>query len=142
MSSSVTARNAEPSKMKATYWVSNLTGQVKFADALTELQTMKSKMLTCFDEIGPHSALRGPAKEVMESLKPGILFIAFLNLGVPDFGSLLSYGGQIFALRYLIDLAAANQQLVFQPLWIHSKRHGRSDNQVANLCMGSCKPVS
>ncbi|CAD6587369.1 MAG: hypothetical protein ASARMPREDX12_002825 [Alectoria sarmentosa] len=113
MSSSVTARNAEPSKMKAAYWVSNLTGQVRFADALTNLllNDNEEQNVDMLVEIGPHPALRGPAKEVMKSLKLDIPYIASLNRGVPDFGSLLSCVGQLFAHGYPVDLAAANSNL-------------------------------
>lgn len=113
MSSSVTARNAEPSKMKAAYWVSNLTGQVRFADALTNLllNDNEEQNVDILVEIGPHPALKGPAKEVMKSLKLDIPYIASLNRGVPDFGSLLSCVGQLFALGYPADLAAANSNV-------------------------------
>ena len=113
MSSSVTARNADPSKMKAAYWVSNLTGQVRFADALTNLllNDNEEQNVDILVEIGPHPALRGPAKEVMKSLKLDIPYVASLNRGVPDFGSLLSCVGQLFALGYPVDLAAANSNL-------------------------------
>ena len=113
MSSSVTARNAESNKMKAAYWVSNLTGQVRFADALTNLllNDSEEQNVDVLIEIGPHPALRGPAKEVMKSLKLDVPYVASLNRGVPDFGSLLSCVGQLFALGYPIDLAAANSDL-------------------------------
>ena len=113
MSSSVTARNAEPAKMKAAYWVSNLTGQVRFADALTNLllNDNEEQNVDMLVEIGPHPALKGPAKEVMKSLKLDIPYIASLSRGVPDFGSLLSCAGQLFALGYPVDLAAANSNL-------------------------------
>lgn len=118
MSSSVTTRNAEPSKMKAAYWVSNLTGQVRFADALTNLllNDNEEQNVDMLLEIGPHPALRGPAKELMKSLKLEIPYIASLNRGVPDFGSLLSCVGQLFGLGYPVDLAAANSNLFFNHL--------------------------
>ena len=126
MSSSVTARNAEPSKMKAAYWVSNLTGQVRFADALTNLllNDNEEQNVDMLVEIGPHPALRGPAKEIMKSLKLDIPYIASLSRGVPDFGSLLSCAGQLFALGYPVDLAAANGNLFVNP-------HGSAQNAMA-----------
>ena len=113
MSSSVTARNAEPSKMKAAYWVSNLTGQVRFRDALTNLllNDNEEQNVDILVEVGPHPALKGPSKEVMKSLKLDIPYVASLTRGVPDFGSLLSCVGQLFALGYPVDLAAANSNL-------------------------------
>ena len=113
MSSSVTARNAEPQKMSAKYWTSNLTGQVRFADAFTNLllNEREEQNVDLLIEIGPHPALKGPAKEVMKSLKLDIPYIASLSRGVPDFSSLLSCAGQLFALGYPVDLANANTNL-------------------------------
>lgn len=113
MSSSVTARYAEPNTMEAKYWVSNLTGQVRFADALTNLllNENEEQNVDLLVEVGPHPALKGPAKEVMKSLKLDIPYIASLSRGVPDFSSLLSCAGQLFSLGYPVDLAAANSNL-------------------------------
>lgn len=113
MSSSVTARYAEPEKMQAKYWVSNLTGQVRFADALTNLllNEQEEQNVDLLVEVGPHPALKGPAKEVMKSLKLDIPYIASLSRGVPDFSSLLSCAGQLFALGYPVNLDAANSNL-------------------------------
>lgn len=113
MSSSVTARNAEPSKMTAKCWTSNLTGQVRFADALTNLllNEQEEQNVDLLLEIGPHPALKGPAKEVMKSLKLDIPYVASLSRGVPDFSSLLSCAGQLFALGYPVDLPTANSNL-------------------------------
>ena len=113
MSSSVTARYAEPATMGAKYWVSNLTGQVRFADALTNLllNENEEQNVDLLVEVGPHPALKGPAKEVMKSLKLDIPYIASLSRGVPDFNSLLSCAGQLFSLGYPVDLAAVNSNL-------------------------------
>ena len=113
MSSSVTARQAEPSKMKGPYWVANLTGQVKFADALTNLLLSDEEEINVdiLLELGPHPALKGPVKEVMKSLRLDIPYVPSLARGVPDFYSLLACAGQLFALGYPVDLPAVNSNL-------------------------------
>lgn len=123
MSSSVTARNAEPSKMTGKYWTSNLTGQVRFADALTNLllNEREEQNVDLLLEVGPHPALKGPAKEVMKSLKLDIPYVASLNRGVPDFSSLLSCAGQLFALGYPADLATANANLFIDQMGLTRK---------------------
>lgn len=113
MSSSVTARMAESSKMKGDYWVANLTGQVRFADALTNLLLNDEEEINVdiLLEVGPHPALKGPVKEVMKSLRLDIPYVSTLARGVPDFSSLLSCAGQLFALGYPVDLPSVNSNL-------------------------------
>ena len=113
MSSSVTARHAEPNKMKGDYWVANLTGQVRFADALTNLLLNDEEEINVdiLVEVGPHPALKGPVKEVMKSLRLDIPYVPTLSRGAPDFECLLACAGQLFALGYPVDLPSVNSNL-------------------------------
>ena len=76
--SSVTGRRAEPSDLGPSYWVSNLLGEVKFADSLLRLvleatggkKTRKRKAASAIHtiiEIGPHSGLAGPIKQILQA---------------------------------------------------------------------------
>ncbi|KAL4956614.1 hypothetical protein BDW69DRAFT_202871 [Aspergillus filifer] len=61
------------SPLDSAYWVDNLVSQVRFAPALVQLSETMSKSTmtqgkTALIEIGPHSALKGPARQVMSSL--------------------------------------------------------------------------
>jgi acyl transferase domain-containing protein len=52
----------------ASYWVDNLVSQVRFAPALGELVTVHSKSTSqnlALLEVGPHSALHGPIRQIM-----------------------------------------------------------------------------
>ena len=77
--SSVTGKRADPSELGPSYWVENLVGQVKFAASLRNLCTETSRRSTrlrrrgrdsvidILVEIGPHSALAGPIKQIIQA---------------------------------------------------------------------------
>ena len=110
MFSSVTARVANPSKMDASYWTANMTGTVRFSDALTGilLDDADGQNVDVLVEIGPHPALKGPCRQVVQSLKLEIPYLASLTRGMPDYESLLSMAGQLYMHGYPVDLVAAN----------------------------------
>lgn len=110
MFSSVTARLADPAKMGAGYWTANMTGTVRFSDALTGilLDDEEEKNVDILMEIGPHPALKGPSRQVVQSLKLDIPYLASLTRGVPDYEGLLTAAAQLFQLGYPVDLDAVN----------------------------------
>lgn len=110
MFSSVTARVAEPSKMDASYWAANMTGTVRFSDALTGilLDDMDEQNVDVLVEIGPHPALKGPSRQVVQSLKLDIPYVASLTRGIPDYEGLLAMAGQLYMHGYPVDLVAVN----------------------------------
>jgi acyl transferase domain-containing protein/NADPH:quinone reductase-like Zn-dependent oxidoreductase len=60
----------EYSPIGADYWVNNLVSQVRFAPALEKLTRMHSESNSdslVLLEIGPHSALQGPIRQIMNS---------------------------------------------------------------------------
>ena len=110
MFSSVSARVAEPRKMDAFYWTANMTGTVRFSDALTGivLDDMDEQNVDLLVEIGPHPALKGPSRQVVQSLKLDIPYLASLTRGIPDYEGLLGMAGQLFMHGYPVDLVAVN----------------------------------
>ena len=129
MFSSVTARLADPRRMGADYWTSNMTGTVRFSDALTGilLDDLDEQNIDVLVEIGPHPALKGPSRQVVQSLKLDIPYVASLTRGIPDYHGLLTAAGQLFALGYPVDLVALNSDHFIdlgQPVAMHmtSKR--------------------
>ena len=113
MFSSVTARVADHRKMGADYWVANMTGTVRFSDALTGilLDDTDQKNIDVLLEIGPHAALKGPARQVMSSIQTEVPYLASLTRGVPDYQCLLATAGQLFSLGYPVDLSAVNSDI-------------------------------
>ena len=71
--SSLTGVEINTLLLGSSYWVRNLTSPVKFAPALTSMcmppgpKAPKSELLDVLVEIGPHSALQGPIREIMRS---------------------------------------------------------------------------
>ncbi|KAG8417127.1 putative Hybrid PKS-NRPS biosynthetic cluster [Metarhizium acridum] len=113
MFSSVTSRQADHRKMGASYWAANMVQAVRFSDALTGilLDEEDEQNVDILVEIGPHPALKGPARQTVQSLKLDLPYIASLTRGVPDFECLLNMAGSLFSLGYPVDIVAANQNL-------------------------------
>jgi acyl transferase domain-containing protein len=113
MFSSVTARVADHRRMGAEYWVANMTGTVRFSDALTGilLDDVDAKNVDVLVEIGPHPALKGPCRQVMASLKTEVPYLPSLTRGTPDYEGLVDTAGQLFAMGYSVDLAAVNSDI-------------------------------
>ncbi|KAL2872619.1 type I polyketide synthase [Aspergillus lucknowensis] len=76
MYSSVSGEYVEADELGAMYWVQNLTNPVRFSDAVQSLvlpvdesgQRQKKAAVDILVEIGPHSALGGPVKQILNEL--------------------------------------------------------------------------
>ncbi|OAA78753.1 Beta-ketoacyl synthase [Akanthomyces lecanii RCEF 1005] len=116
MFSSVTARDSSARPMDGVYWSDNMTGRVRFSDAVTGMVLGEDDQLAVdvLVEIGPHPALKGPAKQTIRSLGVGvdIPYIGSLDRKIPAYESLLACAGQLFSLGYPVDLVAANSDHV------------------------------
>ncbi|KAF2647757.1 putative polyketide synthase [Lophiostoma macrostomum CBS 122681] len=69
--SSLTGKEASHNELDSSYWVRNLTSPVKFAQACSHLVAPSGDFSTGVDlivEIGPHSAMQGPVKQVLKSV--------------------------------------------------------------------------
>nr|POF04498.1 reducing polyketide synthase pks1 [Quercus suber] len=64
--SSLLGRIAQPSELDATYWVQNLTSPVKFSPAVAALAG--DAIVNTLIELGPHSALQGPIKDILATV--------------------------------------------------------------------------
>lgn len=76
--SSATGCLVETSKLDTTYWVKNLTSPVLFPQALESFCTSTdgiplNEQKTVLIEVGPHSALKGPTRQILMGIKaPGL----------------------------------------------------------------------
>ncbi|KAL5044409.1 hypothetical protein BDW71DRAFT_209414 [Aspergillus fruticulosus] len=122
--SSVTGRYASTEPMCASYWAKNMTGVVRFAEAVTEilLDDNDEQDVDIFVEIGPHPALKGPVGQIVKAMKFEVPYIPSLSRGVPAFESLLSMAGELFQAGCLVDLRAVNSTLSYD-----------SDGEVCNM---------
>ncbi|KAL8720894.1 MAG: hypothetical protein Q9225_002312 [Loekoesia sp. 1 TL-2023] len=108
--SSVTARDAGARKFDASYWAMNMTGCVRFSEALTGILLDKNdeQNVDVLVEIGAHPALKGPSSQVIKGLKLDVPYITSLTREAPAFESLLATAGHLFAMGYPVDFASVN----------------------------------
>ena len=111
--SSVTARDSSARKVDAAYWAANMTGMVRFSDALTGivLNDKDEQNVDVLIEIGAAPALKGPANQTMKALNLKIPYLASLTRDGGALDALLATAGQLFSLGYPVDLAAVNSSL-------------------------------
>jgi acyl transferase domain-containing protein len=113
--SSVTGDWASPYELaKPEYWVRNLVSPVLFSDALSMCLRSVGNMLNVSDvvEIGPHSALQAPVREIMSSLgkDKAINYVSVLIRNTSAITSLLECIGRLHCLGYSPSLARANNE--------------------------------
>ncbi|CRG92715.1 Lovastatin nonaketide synthase [Talaromyces islandicus] len=141
MFSSVTG-SLKSSGFDGDYWTSNLTNKVRFCDALQSLcreeQTTSRSVQPhrIFIEIGPHSALAGPARQCIADLEEPMpySYTSALVRGTGALQSALTMVGSVFNHGYQVNLAeisasdptSVNASVLYKlpsyP-WDHSKRH-------------------
>ncbi|KAJ5142544.1 Acyl transferase/acyl hydrolase/lysophospholipase [Penicillium bovifimosum] len=131
--SSVTGTKVPPDELDAPYWVSNLVGQVKFAESLRMLcfetqsqragyaRSTRSKRtgvaqkpsVDCLIEIGPHSALAGPIKQILKAdaklNSADITYLSILTRNSNAVTSALGAVATLAAMNYPIDFGAINR---------------------------------
>ena len=110
MFSSVTARDSSARLMDCTYWSDNMTGRVRFSDALIGmvLNDDEEPAVDILLEVGPHPALKGPAKQTIKTLGLNLPYVASLDRKIGAYDSLMACAGQLFALGYKVNLDAVN----------------------------------
>lgn len=120
--SSVTGHVADPVTIDASYWVENLVQPVRFLDAMRtavasqkEGNTIAGKGLHFVVEVGPHSALKNPIKQILEHQQSGQLkspsftYLASLARGIDGCESLLSLAGTLFTTGAPVELGSINE---------------------------------
>ena len=137
MYSAVTGELVEPSELGPINWVRNLVSPVQFYDALYDLlrpmESGRRSSDTAVDvllEIGPHSALQGPANQTMKKhgIK-GVDYRSVLSRGKDGIQTALAAVGALFAQGLPVNVKEINGDTVdAQPLadlpsynWNHSR---------------------
>ena len=105
------------------YWVKNMTSPVRFSDALARMCSGPGNLFkTKFGanqslvevnellEIGPHSAMRGPTKDILRELgKDSISYDSVLVRSVSALDTLLDAVGRLTCLGYPVDVSEVNR---------------------------------
>lgn len=137
--SSLKGHQVDCSELTTSYWVSNLTQPVQFSSALREMCTPLEgqEKIDVLVEIGPHSALEGPTKQILKAIeslpkKPAYLPSLVRNkdaveTAVDLAGSLFTHGSVLNfeAVNFPVTPAKALEVLTDLPRypWDHSKRY-------------------
>jgi acyl transferase domain-containing protein/NADPH:quinone reductase-like Zn-dependent oxidoreductase len=97
--------------LDASYWVSNLTKPVLFSTAMAQLCTDSKPDIIV--EVGPHSALEGPIKQILKSIgqktASEVKYMPCLVRNQNATETMLKLAGNLFTMGHSIDLGAINQ---------------------------------
>lgn len=88
------------------YWKSNLESPVRFNEAVTSLLKHEVGQNAVFLEIGPHSALAGPLRQIFTEVSSPAPYAAVMARNQNCISSLLSAVGKLHSLNAALDLPA------------------------------------
>ena len=130
MFSSVTGEEITSRHMDVSYWVDNLRNRVRFDSAFSALgATSDLSDVRCMIEVGPHSALSGPFKQIcIANSFDRLIYIPTLVRNKDDAAQLLSTAGSLFLQDYPLILDAVN---AIEP----SNRTARSSKRINPLLL-------
>ncbi|KAI9640547.1 hypothetical protein NHQ30_010845 [Ciborinia camelliae] len=125
MISSVTGQRVTNDELcRAEYWVQNMVSPVKFSDAMSGLciparldpvakldqSHLSSTSVDVIIEVGPHSALRGPIRDILQSSSnKKTTYMTILNRNYDSAETILAAVGQLHCMGYPVDLKCANR---------------------------------
>lgn len=109
MVSSVTGELLAGGDVSIQYWCNNLRSRVLFNSALTTLGNEFSD-IKCLVELGPHSALAGPIKQICSSNQfTHLNYTPSLLRGSDSLMALLKTAGELYVKGVPVDLASVNK---------------------------------
>jgi acyl transferase domain-containing protein/NADPH:quinone reductase-like Zn-dependent oxidoreductase/SAM-dependent methyltransferase len=110
------------------YWQTNMESRVRFSAAVSEIINQGTIKNAIFLEVGPHSALAGPLRQIQTQRSSSFPYVSVLTRHKNDLESFLSCAGSLFTLNARVDLTkviAKGRVLPDLPRypWNHSERH-------------------
>ncbi|KAK1624733.1 putative polyketide synthase [Colletotrichum phormii] len=117
MFSSVTGNRATKSQLEPSYWRMNLESPVLFSSAVRSMLLSTTEDVLCL-EIGPHSALSGPLRDIIKSvdLQNSVIYVPTLLRKQNSTQSLLSCLGQLFQHSVCVDIPTTPESTVLTDL--------------------------
>lgn len=110
--SSLLGRVAQPSELGPQYWVDNLTNPVLFDDAVKCMANADPEVRpNVLVEVGPHSALQGPVKDILKAVGPAaqkINYVPTLLRGKNATENLFNTAGALFTRGATVDFKTIN----------------------------------
>lgn len=82
------------------YWVSNFTSPVRFSTTVASVLSPKS----LFVEVGPHSALAGPLRQICDEVQNPYLYVPTMLRNSQCFSTIIASFGQLHQLGVRVDL--------------------------------------
>ncbi|KAM7218213.1 hypothetical protein V8F06_006391 [Rhypophila decipiens] len=122
---------ADEREITPQYWADNLTGRVLFDTAVAKMAQLE-ETLGAVVEVGPHSALAGPFKQIRQGhgLDAGLAYVPTMVRNEDSARSLLATAGDLFLLGFdhMVDLARVNQAeaVVVTTPWMGRQQHKRA----------------
>ncbi|KAK7702827.1 Type I Iterative PKS [Diaporthe eres] len=115
--SSVTRRAETAKSLGASYWVMNLLQPVRFMDAVEAVASGKDTAPSVILEIGPHSSLGNPIKQILENLRSqqekaqaqNIAYLPTLVRGKAADQALLTSAASMYSLGATLNFPGINQ---------------------------------
>jgi SAM-dependent methyltransferase len=101
---------SDAGKLDATYWKANMENPVLFFTAVSSIISATEGEPDIFLEVGPHSALAGPLRQIFQEKQttPAPTYVSTLARNENQVNSILSTVGQLFQQGIPIDFAAIN----------------------------------
>ncbi|RAK94202.1 ketoacyl-synt-domain-containing protein [Aspergillus costaricaensis CBS 115574] len=99
----------DPTQLSAGYWAANLESPVLFARAVESLLAAKKDISKTFIEVGPHSSLSAPLRQILaRHTSQANKYIPTLLIDQDQARCLLQVAGELFSTGFVIDLEAIN----------------------------------
>lgn len=132
ISSVINTTISEPGELGSSYWARNLVSPVLFSGAVkTVLDIIPTKKV--FLEIGPHSALAGPIRQIFRHHSATDEYLSTIKRGQDGHVEVLKAVGELWLLNHEVDFASINSGGDFltdlplypwhyeEPLWYESR---------------------
>ncbi|KAK7418008.1 hypothetical protein QQZ08_011405 [Neonectria magnoliae] len=134
MVSSVTGSKVEASELSIAYWCDNLRNRVLFNTALATMgePTSDFSRVNILIEIGPHAALGGPVKQVVQSNGYEIQYVPSLMRNTNGAVALLKTVGELFNRGADVDFGLVNK-IGTSPFSSSSGKHGSTPRYLPDL---------
>lgn len=114
--SSVTGAKIDPAELGPEYWVTNLLSEVRFATSLSQLchgASGEGRKVDVLVEIGPHSALGGPIKQILNAdpdlKKAKVTYLSPLTRNKSAVETTLDALARLTTEGVAVDVSAINQ---------------------------------
>ena len=115
MFSSVTGQSVTGQELGPDYWVRNMVSPVRFSQAIHSLIHSKVAKPDILLELGPHSVLQGPLKQILDvesNPKSRPSYFSMLVRGKDAEATALDATGHLWASGYPLDLEKVNERCV------------------------------